>query len=229
MKKLVSILMVTALAVSACGGGSSAAAATVNGTDITVGDVEALIDPGTDSTIAKDNFATFLGFEIQWQVVIDAANDEFGISVSDEEISAEADQLFADNASEGQSREDFLSSNMVTEEFLQSVAHQQVLDAKVREELAPDVAEPTQEEIDARRDLAAMDLAEVCVSHILVATEEEANAVLDRLDAGEDFGDLAAELSLDTGSGADGGVLECSAPSRFVPEFADAAMTAELG
>jgi parvulin-like peptidyl-prolyl isomerase len=229
LKKLVSILMVTAFAVSACGGGSSAVAATVNGTDITVGDVEALIDPGTDSTIAKDNFAQFLGFEIQWQVVIDAANDEFGISISDDEISAEADQLFADNATEGQSREDFLSSNMVTEEFLQSVAHQQLLDAKVREVLAPDVAEPTQEEIDARRDLAAMGLAEVCVSHILVATEEEANAVLDRLDAGEDFGDLAAELSLDTGSGADGGVLECSAPSRFVPEFADAAMTAEIG
>ncbi len=229
MKKLVSISMLVALVLSACGGSSGATAATVNGTDITVGDVEALIDPGTDSTIAKDTFAQFLGFEIQWEVVIAAAQEEFEISISDEEIQAEADRIFSENASEGQSREDFLSGNMVTEEFLQSVAHQQLLDAQVREKLAPDVADPTQEEIDARRDLAAQGLAEVCVSHILVATEEEANAVLDRLDSGEVFGDLAAELSLDTGSGADGGVLECSPPSRFVPEFADAAMTAEIG
>jgi peptidyl-prolyl cis-trans isomerase C len=44
-------------------------------------------------------------------------------------------------------------------------------------------------------------------SHILVATEEEARAVLDRIAAGEDFAALAQELSTDTGSGAAGGEL----------------------
>lgn len=62
----------------------------------------------------------------------------------------------------------------------------------------------------------------VCSAHVLVATEDEALDVLARLDAGEDFADLASELSLDEGSAADGGSLGCMAPASFVPEFRDA-------
>jgi parvulin-like peptidyl-prolyl isomerase len=41
--------------------------------------------------------------------------------------------------------------------------------------------------------------------HILVETEEEAQEVFSRLEAGEDFGDLAAELSIDPSAGGHGG------------------------
>ena len=54
-----------------------------------------------------------------------------------------------------------------------------------------------------------------CVQHILVAEEAEAQAVLDRLEAGEAFGDVAAETSLDTQSGAQGGSLGCQPVSAF--------------
>ncbi|HMO59422.1 MAG TPA: peptidylprolyl isomerase, partial [Roseiflexaceae bacterium] len=57
------------------------------------------------------------------------------------------------------------------------------------------------------------------VAHILVATEEEARDVLARLDAGEEFGALAAELSQDPGSAQNGGVYEGIGPGEFVPEF----------
>jgi foldase protein PrsA len=229
LKKLTSLLVLAALLLGACGSGSRQTAATVNGTDITVGDVEALMVPPEEGTVSKEMFAQFLGFDIQWTIVSQSAEDEYGISFTDEELEAEADSIFEDAAQEGQTREEFLDANGVTEEFLLQVANQQLLDEKLRELLAPDVEAPTQEEIDDARDVAAADLAEVCLSHILVATEDEANDVLGRLDAGEEFADLAAELSLDTGSGADGGVIECSPPSRFVPEFADAAMAAEIG
>lgn len=59
---------------------------------------------------------------------------------------------------------------------------------------------------------------QLCSSHILVETEEEAVAAIARLDAGEDFAALAMELSLDPG-GATGGDLGCVDPASFVPEF----------
>ncbi len=69
----------------------------------------------------------------------------------------------------------------------------------------------------------------LCSRHILVATEAEAEAVLARLDAGEQFGDLALELSSDQGSGGFGGDLGCVVEGSFVPEFETAAYAAEPG
>lgn len=67
-----------------------------------------------------------------------------------------------------------------------------------------------------------------CVRHILVDTEVEAGAVLGRLDAGEDFSDLAAELS--TGpTGPNGGDLGCAPSGNYVSEFAAAVDSAALG
>ena len=215
-----------ALVIAACGGGSGAVAATVDGVDITVGDVEALIDAGDEGTISKEDFAQFLGFDIQQLIVSTAAEQEFGIAISEEEIAAEADAIFEEANVEGVSREEFLSSNEVTEELLLRVAHQQLLDARVREELTADVEEPTQEDIDA---VIAEAESLYCASHILVATEAEAIDVVDRLEAGEEFADLATELSTDTGSGAQGGDLGCSSPDTYVTEFAEALTAAEEG
>lgn len=70
-------------------------------------------------------------------------------------------------------------------------------------------------------------------SHILVETEEEANDIIAKLDAGEDFAALAKEYSLD-GSAADGGELGYFAAnglttSRMVDEFTAGAQALEIG
>ncbi|MEJ2074057.1 MAG: SurA N-terminal domain-containing protein [Reinekea sp.] len=65
------------------------------------------------------------------------------------------------------------------------------------------------------------------ISHILFADgdkEAEANAALERLNAGESFADLATELSDDPGSAEFGGSLGALLPDVYVPEFYDAAM-----
>lgn len=226
MKKLVSILALAALALAACGSGSNAVAATVDGEDITVSEIEALIDQGEETAIDKAQFAQFLGFEIQQRIITAAAEGDFGIDITEDEISAEADSIFEESNTEGVSREEFLSTNQVTEELLLRVAHQRLLETQVREALSGEVAEPTQEEIDG---VIAEAEANYCASHILVATEDEANAVKDRLDAGENFAALATELSTDTGSGAAGGDLGCAPSANYVTEFADALTAAEVG
>jgi len=71
--------------------------------------------------------------------------------------------------------------------------------------------------------------AEVCAKHILVAELDDAEAVVERLEAGEDFAEVAAEVSSDTGSAARGGELGCLPQGATVPAFDDAAFGAEVG
>ncbi|GGL55596.1 peptidylprolyl isomerase [Wenxinia marina] len=66
-------------------------------------------------------------------------------------------------------------------------------------------------------------------SHILVPTEEEAQAVLDRLEGGEAFSDLATELSQDPGSGQNGGNLGWFGPGMMVAPFEEAVTSLEPG
>ena len=228
MKKLLSMAVLAAMFLAACGSGSNAVAATVNGTDITVGEVESLINT-EGATVTKEQFAQFLSYEIQWAVIFESAEADYGITVTDEEIEAEATKIYESAATEGESREDFLAARGVTEEFLFNIAHQSIIDTELREILAEDVPEPTEEEMEEARELAARGLTTVCVSHILVDTQEEAEDVFTRLDDGEEFGALATELSTDTGSGENNGILPCSPPDSYVAEFADATLVAPTG
>jgi parvulin-like peptidyl-prolyl isomerase len=66
---------------------------------------------------------------------------------------------------------------------------------------------------------ARLEVEKATVAHILVATEDEAKAVITRLDGGEEFAALAAELSTDPGSKDNGGIYEGITRGQFVPEF----------
>jgi foldase protein PrsA len=68
-----------------------------------------------------------------------------------------------------------------------------------------------------------------CASHILVATQEEADEIVALLDAGEDFATLAGERSQDPQSGAAGGQLGCAPAGQYVEPFDDAVFTQPVG
>jgi peptidyl-prolyl cis-trans isomerase C len=66
-------------------------------------------------------------------------------------------------------------------------------------------------------------------AHILVATEEEANALKAELAGGADFAELAKAKSTDTGSGANGGDLGWFGLGAMVKPFEDAVVAAKVG
>jgi peptidyl-prolyl cis-trans isomerase C len=66
-------------------------------------------------------------------------------------------------------------------------------------------------------------------AHILVETEEEAQAVVEEIAGGADFADVARDRSIDTGSGQAGGDLGWFGAGMMVPEFEAGVMALEPG
>jgi len=70
---------------------------------------------------------------------------------------------------------------------------------------------------------------QVWARHILVADEATAQEVLKRLEAGDDFGEVAREVSTDPGSGANGGDLGWFGKGAMVAPFEEAAYSLPPG
>lgn len=70
---------------------------------------------------------------------------------------------------------------------------------------------------------------QVHCAHILIKTEKEAQAVVDRLSKGEKFSNIAKEVSRDPGSGKRGGDLGWFTRGKMVKEFEQAAFALQKG
>lgn len=209
----------------ACGGTESVA--TVGDSSISYDEVISYMRVDGD-VVNQDQFTRTLLGVIADRVIVAQAADDFGIARTDDEIDAQVDELIGPLTQGGVSLEDILQANALTEAGLRAIAAQGVLQVKVQDALLADLAEPSDEDLQLRYEAELPARANVCSSHILLESEEDAQAALDRALAGEDFAALAMELS--TGpSGPDGGDLGCGAPSQFVLEFANGTLAAEVG
>ncbi|MGY6646989.1 MAG: peptidylprolyl isomerase [Salinarimonas sp.] len=110
----------------------------------------------------------------------------------------------------------YLREKMLLEDYMQ-----REIDDAVTEEAARDLFETTTAGVEPEDEVRAR--------HILVEEEAEAIAVRERLDAGEEFADIARQVSQDPGSARNGGDLGFFTAGRMVAPFSAAAFELEPG
>lgn len=126
---------------------------------------------------------------------------------------AKTDKL--DASADFKQRLEFLRDRALHNEYFQTAIVDKISDADVRGRYDKEIAAmPAKNEVRAR--------------HILVKTEEEAKAIIKKLDGGAKFEDLAKESSTD-GSSAQGGDLGYFGEGMMVPEFEKAAFALDVG
>jgi peptidyl-prolyl cis-trans isomerase C len=120
-----------------------------------------------------------------------------------------------DESADFKQRIEFLKDRALHNEYFQTAIVDKISDADVRARYDKEIAAmPAKNEVRAR--------------HILVKTEDEAKAIIKKLEGGAKFEDLAKESSTD-GSASQGGDLGYFGEGMMVPEFEKAAFALEVG
>lgn len=237
---LLVLLALAGVVLAACGSDvTGPVAATVNGHDITVEEVDEELEAITSNEgyrqaiegqgvqISGEGEGTFdstfvaevLTRQIAFRLVEQELEDR-GIEIT------EADRR--------QARESVAAQVGGQETFDQFDEDYQALNtlrtaqvAALQRALAGDAA--AEQEPEAYYEANKADFEQACAHHILVETEEAANDVIARIQGGASFEDIARAESVDQGSGGQGGDLGCAPRGVYVPEFEEAIFGGEVG
>ncbi|MDO9534402.1 MAG: peptidylprolyl isomerase [Bacillota bacterium] len=199
--------------------GKSGAAATVNGEVITMDELY--------EVMLKEGGRDFLDRLIANRLILQEG-EKLGITVSDEEIDAEIQSVINENfygnveifrqaIEQYGTTEEAIRDDLSIEMVLRKIAKSQI---EVTDEVAREYFLSNQglynisEQVEAR--------------HILLETKEQAEELIQLLDSGSDFAELARENSIDTVSRADGGKLGFFGRGEMVPEFENIAFNLAL-
>lgn len=243
------LVLVPALVLSACGGsttiggaGGVDVAATVNGHSISTATLATLIrsqladaqgqapggrtGPDDYSRVEQVQRET-LAQLIQDRIVAQAA-DELGIEVTPEQVDERFEQAAQGFGGVEGLREEIERRGRTesdVREQLAAVVRRDELQAHFQEQVEIDRAELRQtyeERVDSQYRVSE-------TAHILVETEEQARDLLQQLEEGADFSQLAEQHSIDEASGAAGGDLGDNPQGAFVESFDEAVWSAEPG
>lgn len=175
--------------------------ATVNGKEVTVGEVD---------QAAGDLDPQFSRLPVEQRRLAALA-----ALIDIKAFSTEAEKEKLDQTDEFKSRMEFLRERALHNEFFKDAVVDKISDEDVRARYDKEIAAiPPQVEVRAR--------------HILVKTKEEAEAIIKKLEGGSKFEELAKENSTD-GTAANGGDLGYFSEGQMVPEFEKAAFALKPG
>ncbi len=249
-KRVTALLLVMLVVVlTGCGKGDETTT-TENGVVIDRTNAVAIVD---DEVVDVDTFNTFyalyvaqLGEEymntevdgvknsdtVKEQIVTDVISDTIvknyvistGYVIDDAELKAEVDE-FNKLLAEDTERKAIFDNAGVTDTFIENQIKISMYLYAFQESIYDEVAADT-----AKLDeLYASEIVQISARHILVADEATATEVKTKIDAGEDFAELAKTYSTDPGSASNGGDLGYFGKGAMVPEFEAAAFALTVG
>ncbi|HEX2576174.1 MAG TPA: peptidyl-prolyl cis-trans isomerase [Aquihabitans sp.] len=246
--RLAGLALVVLTGATACGGdgpvgggGGSATVATVDGHDISFDDVRDLLQAqerfyaerkeegvpeeaaqldellagvrGTGrDTLGAAGFSSALQELITYQAVVDEL-EENDVEITDADRDATRAQLAEQVGGEQELAR-------LDREYVAATVRTQTALAKLQElvDAEPAADGPTEDEL---RELyeQTKDSQPICLNVILAADEAGAAAAKARVEGGEAFADVAAEVSQDPGSAAQGGFVGCGTPEVAAQTF----------
>jgi hypothetical protein len=179
--------------------------------DVEVGgkkiDREALIEWNGERTGGDSDMSLLIETVNEWiqnQALADFLS-EYGATFTKADIEKARDQLVAAGLSDSDPRLDFYSEWQAVRNF------------------AAEGGSEVESAYEANKKLLGYEL---CTSHVLTNTRQEALEVIKLLESGQKFEDLALTFSTDPGSGSNGGSLGCVPLGAFVSSFERAALGA---
>lgn len=164
---------------------------------------------------------TYGDIVLQQMLLEDILDEKYGDQVSEEDIEEEIDRLAEAQGGREALEQAMSESGSDMSQLEDSVKMNLTLTAAVS-----DQAEFSEEDVKKYYDSKIPEGTRV--AHILVEDEEKAKDLIDQLNDGADFAELAEEHSTDPGSASNGGEYELQS-GQMVQEFEDAAMELEEG
>lgn len=232
-------MALVALLAAACapeGAGGPDAAATVNGDEVAISEVEERYEAVKDNPQFAEQIqgedGDAFGEQVQAEILtglirsrlLHQGAEELGVELDEDAIDAKREEIVEEVGGE-EAFEQVVAENNLTEETINSQLRDLAMQDLVAAELTADLEadeDAVQEAYDAQYGTAS-------ARHILVETEEEAQEVLTRLEEGEDFGEVAADVSIDPSAAENDGDLGEFSRGQMVPEFSEAVFASEEG
>ncbi|MBD3107438.1 peptidylprolyl isomerase [Bacillus sp. AGMB 02131] len=212
---LVGVVALAAV-VGGCSVGKGETVASVDGNKITSDELYDVMAAQYGSTIV-DTMIT--------NKVIELEAKKQGVKITDEAIEEELNEFIESYGGKDSFNSALEYSGITLEDFKNDIE----IYLMTVELMSPDI-EVTEEEMEKYFEENKDDFAqaeEVRASHILVEDKETAQEVLEKINAGEDFAELAAEYSTDT-SAKEGGDLGFFGTGKMVEAFEKAAWALDI-
>lgn len=159
--------------------------------------------------------------------IIKTETEKMDISISEKELDEKIKEYIDATGGEEEFK-NYLKESDLSEDFFRENLRKELLMNKHKEAIMEDLdieEEEAEEYFKNNKD----DLVLVKARHILVKTEEEGQKVLNRLKNGEEFSEVAKEVSMDKQSSVLGGDLGYISKGDRVSEFDEAVFSLDVG